>query len=228
MDTSDLTTWSEIIRNTLVTLGVLAGAIWAFYVFVLGRNTTANVQIDYALKDVINRADDETAAVIGVTLKNTGRTQVFKVDTGRAQVVKKEDGCTVTITPIIALPPKGRREPYLISLSSINKWNRPYIRKWSIFEKLESLQPGEEAEEDFLFSWSDSLKFLSSIPTFMIEVRFVGREAITFREWIFYIGKQKVDLTRLGGHLRVWRRSLRKGSPQHAEPQSTLPRGVQS
>jgi len=34
-----------------------------------------------------------------------------------------------------------------------------------------------------------------------------------------------VDLTRFGGHPKVWRQSLRKGSP-YAEPQSTLPRGV--
>src|SRR5215203_5884395 len=36
---------------------------------------------------------------------------------------------------------------------------------------------------------------------------------------------RKVDLTRFGGHPKVWRQSLRKGSP-YAEPQSTLPRGV--
>src|SRR5829696_9209396 len=34
-----------------------------------------------------------------------------------------------------------------------------------------------------------------------------------------------LDLTRFGGHPKVWRQSLRKGSP-YAEPQSTLPRGV--
>jgi hypothetical protein len=37
-----------------------------------------------------------------------------------------------------------------------------------------------------------------------------------------------MDLTRLGGHLRVWRQSLRGGSPHAEEYRGPLHRGVQS
>ena len=40
--------------------------------------------------------------------------------------------------------------------------------------------------------------------------------------------KNKVDLTRSGGHLKVWRQSLREGSPHAEEYGGPLHRGVQS
>jgi hypothetical protein len=36
-----------------------------------------------------------------------------------------------------------------------------------------------------------------------------------------------LDLTRSGGHLRVWRQSLRGGGPHAEEDRISLPRGVQ-
>jgi hypothetical protein len=189
-------TWSEIIRNTLLALAALVGAIWALYVFVLGRNTTANVQIDYAMKDVLALVDDEKLAVVTVKLKNTGRTQVFKVNkTKGTQTFTKGYGCTVTITPIVVLSPAGV-EPYQIPLSSIDERNRPYTRKWRILENLNDLQPDEEAVEDFSFAWSDSLSFKSNTPVFKIEVRFVGSEALTLWGRRFYTREPRIWTSR--------------------------------
>jgi hypothetical protein len=42
-----------------------------------------------------------------------------------------------------------------------------------------------------------------------------------------YCEFKQVDLTRLGGHPRVWRQSLREGSPSAGQSKSSLHRGVQ-
>jgi hypothetical protein len=50
--------------------------------------------------------------------------------------------------------------------------------------------------EDFIFAWSDSLKFTSKAPTFKIEVRFVGREAITLWRKRLYSREQRIWASR--------------------------------
>jgi hypothetical protein len=181
VDVSDLKTWTEIIRNTITALAILLGGLWALYVFVLARTTTANVQVDFALKQVINLANGWKVAVVSVKLKNTGRTQIFKQE------------CETSITPVISLPSNGDG-PNLVPmpLPIIYRENRPDTQRWGIFEKLESLQPDEEAVEDVLFSWSGSLKLLDSTPTFMMEVRFVGREALTLKRSRFFASEVKI------------------------------------
>jgi hypothetical protein len=187
---------SQIVQSLVVALATVAGAIWALYVFVLARNTTANVHVDYSLKNVVALVDGKKVAVVTVSLTNTGRTQVLRVDESkRSRSLTKGYGCTVTITPIIELPRAGA-EPYHIHLSSIDEQNRPYTRKRRILENLVDLQPGEEATEDVLFAWSSSLEFGSTTPAFKIEVQFTGSEAITLGKWRLYTREPRMWTSR--------------------------------
>jgi hypothetical protein len=108
VDAGQLATWSDIVRNTSLTVAVLVGSIWALYVFVLGRKTTANVQIDYALKDVVDLLGGEKVAVVAIKLKNTGQTQVYKVNgTGRTQNFRKGTVVPLQLRQLLPFHPGG-------------------------------------------------------------------------------------------------------------------------
>lgn len=71
----NLRTYAQIIRDLVTALGILFAGGFSFYTFILGRTFAPNVQMQFALKQVINSADGKVA-VVSVKVKNTGQTDV--------------------------------------------------------------------------------------------------------------------------------------------------------
>lgn len=131
----------------MTALGILIAGGFSFYTFVLGRTFAPNVQMQFALKQVINSADGKVA-LVSVKVKNSGRTDV-----------RKED-CLFYHNLAPGNPPGS------LALAELERLNAndvdplaPGMKPKNMFDDLEGLEPGEEKAEEFVVYLGQSVVF---------------------------------------------------------------------
>lgn len=154
MEASQLRDWVQIVQGLLTIAAISIGGFWAFYVFILGRSSTAHVWIQCKLERAKSVTNGKKVAAVSVTLKNTGRTRVRK------------EACYVEVAPL-AHDQAGRSDLRFVDASP----DPLYSVTSTAFEKVEALEPGEEVAEDVLLAWGES----PGTSTFGMVVEFKGR-----------------------------------------------------
>lgn len=154
MEASQLSDWVQIVQGVLTIVAISIGGFWAFYVFILGRSSTAHVRIRCQLERVKSVTNGKKVAAVSVMLENTGRTRVRK------------EACYVEVAPL-AHGQAGRSDLRFVDASPDPR----YSVTSTAFEKVEALEPGEEVAEDVLLAWGGSL----DSSTFVMVVEFKGR-----------------------------------------------------
>ncbi len=145
-----LATTVDILQGLVTIAGILIAGAWGLYVFVLGRSYTANVQIQFDLKQVVELTNSK-AAVVSIKVRNAGRTRVKKsLVQLRVQPITDEEldrpGLMLVPTSVDLLKAKG----------------------YPIFRELAALEPDEEVAEDVILA-------MAHYSRAKVEVHFVGR-----------------------------------------------------
>lgn len=143
---ADLRTWAQISRDLVTALGILVAGGFSYYTFVLGRSFAPNVQMQFALKQVIDSADGKVA-VVSVKVKNTGRTDV------------RTERCLICYKAIAQSPPSFSALVELEGLSTGVDPLTPGVKWKDMFADLAGLEPGEEDAEQFVVALGGSVVF---------------------------------------------------------------------
>ena len=129
MEASQLSDWVQIVQGVLTIVAVSIGGFWAFYVFILGRSSTAHVRIRCQLKRATSVTNGKKVAAVAVTLENTGRTRVRK------------EACYVEVAPL-AHGQAGRSDLRFVDVSPDPR----YSVTSTAFEKVEALDGRRRGE----------------------------------------------------------------------------------
>ena len=87
MKVAELKDWVALGQDAVTIVAIVVAGVWAYYTFIVGRSSAAQVQIECGLKRMIATASGKILA-ISVTLRNTGRTRVDELS------------CDITVAPI--------------------------------------------------------------------------------------------------------------------------------
>jgi hypothetical protein len=149
---TELATTVDILQGLVTIAGILIAGAWALYVFVLGRSYTANVQIQFGLKQVVELANSNNTkiAVVTIRMKNAGRTRVKK---GFVQL---------NVQPIT--DDELDRPGLMLVPTSLDLHK---AKGYPIFRELAALEPDEEVVEDVMLAMGHYSKL-------KVEVYFVG------------------------------------------------------
>jgi hypothetical protein len=178
VDAAKVFDWVEAGRNLATIVAIVVGALWAFYVFVLERGFAAHVQRQFELKKVIDLPDGKIL-VISACVRNSGRTRVRK------------ESCQFLFMPItndqlnlvgLSLVEASEHPRHALSYESAQVTpNFLDALAFDIFEELEGLEPGEDAEEDILVILGNA-PVLNQIVALKAEILFRGARGLFFRD----------------------------------------------
>jgi hypothetical protein len=134
--------WVQIAQSLITIAAILIAGVWAYFVFVVGRSATAQVQIGCHLKQVIT-SPDRAILCISVTLTNTGRTRVdgLSCEIIAAPVASRAD----QRASLAFLEPMPERILDEGELGSDFAWGK-------IFKETVALEPNEAVAEDILLA----------------------------------------------------------------------------
>ena len=142
MELDLLKDWVQIAQGLATIAAILIAGVWAYYVFVVGRSATAQVQVGCQLKQVSSLPDHEIAG-ISVTLTNTGRTRVDELS------------CEIIAAPLashgddraslVFMEPLPERVLNEGDLGSDFAWGKMFVATVA-------LEPNEVVAEDILLS----------------------------------------------------------------------------
>ena len=119
---------TDILQNTLASIGIVIAGIWTLWTFVLNR--TYSGQLTITISNVNNvQLDSSSITILHVKIKNIGHTRITK---GKCRLVIDPIDCTV-------LPDE---------LSSLLPVPPDYTNSNLIFKTLETIEPNEEVDEE--------------------------------------------------------------------------------
>src|SRR5262245_61431711 len=93
MKPDEFKVWIEIINGIVTILAILAGGVWTFLIFVLGRSHAPNVQITIQCLQIIP-ATEKNLILLAVKAKNIG------------QILVNKERCHLFLAPIKRLDKK--------------------------------------------------------------------------------------------------------------------------
>lgn len=141
----DWATRAQVTRDFVTALGIVITVGLSYYTFVLGRSFAPNVQLQFALKQVIDSADGKVA-VVSVKAKNSGRTDV------------RTERC-VTWYKLVAQNPPSFSALVELERLSATRIDPLTVKSKDMFEDLAGLEPGEENAEEFVIHLGQSVVF---------------------------------------------------------------------
>lgn len=142
MELDWLKDWIQIVQGLATIAAILIAGIWAYYVFVVGRSATAQVQIGCHLKRVIASPGGKILC-ISVMLTNTGRTRVGGLS------------CEIIAAPVANSGDDRASLAFLEPLPErvLNEGEPGSDFAWGkIFKETVALEPDEAVAEDILLS----------------------------------------------------------------------------
>lgn len=154
--TSELRAWFELVLTGLQIVGLLIGALWLFYVFVLGRSYAPNILTHVALKQIITLGEYQTVILLEFAAKNEGKTAVNK------------KSCDLRLVQVETITRNGKLPEIKFQRLDppLNKIMFDCPTSILVFNEHKSWEPGEQATDEVLID-------IGAIRTFKISVTFL-------------------------------------------------------
>jgi len=141
MTLEQLKTLIDIMSGVVTTIAILIGGIWTFFIFVIGRNHSPNIQLTIQCSPITN--EGRNAVLLTITAKNIGQTLVIK------------ERCYLFIVPI-SQPLRGDE----LLASRIDPLQKDMLSQYpptfEIFSNTQSLNPHEYVDENILLDLKNS------------------------------------------------------------------------